>query len=74
MHGGVLITEAFSKKQLLYNSGGPKDLDLLYDINDLNEDFKSLSIDILIEKEIVIKEGKYHNGKASIIRLAGRKM
>ena len=42
--GGRLVMEVFSKMQLGRDSGGPKDLDLLYDVEELKEDFQSLMI------------------------------
>lgn len=42
--GGCLILEAFSKKQLGKDSGGPQDLDMLYGQNELRKDFAELEI------------------------------
>lgn len=71
--GGTLILEGFSKAQLGNPSGGPKDLDMLYDMNELQEDFRELK-DLEIEAfETVLNEGNFHNGTASIIRLIGKK-
>lgn len=75
---GILIFEAFSKKHLEYNSknkevGGPKDLDSLFSIEELKSDFENYEIIELIEKEVELNEGLYHNGKGSVIRFVGRK-
>ena len=37
--GGLFVLEAFSKDQLKYDTGGPKALDLLYDLQELEADF-----------------------------------
>jgi len=71
---GLLILEAFSKKQMGQPSGGPQNLDLLYDLDTLKSDFKELSIKSLYETEEMLNEGKYHLGKSNLIRLAGRKL
>ena len=64
---GIFVAEFFSKNQLKYNSGGPKDEDLLYCV----KDFKCFS---LYENEIkelvtILDEGKGHQGEASVIRV-----
>lgn len=76
--GGVIILEAFSKKHLLYNTanpkvGGPKDLDMLYSIREIETDFKGYEILYLKEEVVDLNEGLYHIGKGSVIRFIGRK-
>lgn len=70
---GNIILEAFSKIQLDNSSGGPKNIELLYDLTMLEEDFFSLSNKEILEMETTLNEGLYHQGKASIIRLFGEK-
>ncbi|MBN1634400.1 MAG: class I SAM-dependent methyltransferase [Ignavibacteria bacterium] len=67
--GGTLILEAFNKKQINNNTGGPKDLSLLYNTKILNNDFHYMITKELNELEIELGEGKHHEGKADIIRL-----
>lgn len=71
---GIMILEAFSKAQLAKNTGGPKEVDMLYSIEDLYEDFSSLIIETIEEKKTTINHGKYHQGKASIIRMLALKL
>jgi SAM-dependent methyltransferase len=71
--GGKIILEAFSKDQLKLNSGGPKNSDMLYSLNDLAEDFKPLSIDFKEKTEDSLDEGEFHKGKASLVRLVATK-
>lgn len=76
--GGVIIFEAFSKLHLFYNEldpkvGGPKDIDMLFSIAEIEADFENYEILVLEEKEIISDEGKYHIGKGSVIRFVGRK-
>ena len=70
---GVVILEAFNPKQLNNNSGGPKDLSLLYTEEMLANDFKSLTTLQFSTEVISLNEGKYHQGKADVIRLVGKK-
>lgn len=71
--GGRIIIEAFNPLQLNNNSGGPKDLSMLYTEEILNLDFKKLDIQILETKVIELDEGLYHRGKADVIRLVAIK-
>ncbi|MEE4177944.1 MAG: class I SAM-dependent methyltransferase [Bacteroides sp.] len=71
--GGTLIMEVFSKDQLGRESGGPQHIDLLYLEKDLCEDFPRLQSFHIEQTEIELKEGRYHEGKASVIRLVGKK-
>lgn len=72
--GGVLILEGFNKAQLQFNSGGPRDLQMLFAPAELREDFEGLDILELEEKEVELDEGAYHRGRAAVIRLVGRKL
>jgi len=71
--GGTIIVEGFSKKQLQYNSGGPRDLSLLFSKEELQNDFSLLSGFKISETEYVLNEGEFHQGKAAVIRVIGRK-
>lgn len=73
-HGGTVILEAFSKKQINYDSGGPKDLNLLYDIKMLKNDFASLKIEYLQEITVNLNEGGYHSGEANVVRMIAKKL
>jgi cyclopropane fatty-acyl-phospholipid synthase-like methyltransferase len=72
---GKIFLVAFSKKQISNHSGGPKNIDMLYDIESLKEDFKQLEIISLDELVVRLEEGRCHRGKADVIRLIaeGRK-
>jgi SAM-dependent methyltransferase len=76
--GGVIIFEAFSKKHIDYiaenpNMGGPKELEMLFSVEEIRSDFPGYEIIELEEKEIELNEGSFHNGKGSVIRFTGRK-
>ncbi len=71
--GGHLILEAFSKKQFGNESGGPQDLEMLYDLDELLEDFNELTIKRADDIEIELEEGKHHEGTANVIRLFAQK-
>ncbi len=66
---GFFVGEFFSTKQLSYESGGPKDLDLLYTVEDFKTSFSSCTKHRIEEVEIELDEGEGHRGKASVIRV-----
>lgn len=76
--GGIVIFEAFSKKHLDYMSknekmGGPKEIEMLFSIDEIKTDFDNFEIIALVEQEIDLNEGLFHIGKGSVIRFVGRK-
>ncbi|RWW92369.1 class I SAM-dependent methyltransferase [Flavobacterium cerinum] len=76
--GGILIFEAFSKNHLDYLAknekvGGPKDIESLFSIEEIEADFNNYEIIELKETVIHLNEGIYHNGEGSVIRFVGRK-
>ena len=75
---GIIIFEAFSKKHIEYleknqNVGGPKEIEMLFWIDEIISDFRNYEIIELEEKEIELNEGLFHNGKGSVIRFVGQK-
>ena len=70
---GYFIGEFFSTKQLSFNSGGPKDLDLLYTIKDFQNYFNLCKKDIT-EEIVVLDEGIGHQGEACVIRVVIQKI
>ena len=71
--GGHLLMEVFSKNQLGRESGGPKDLDLLYSKDEIRALFPKIDFNILEETMVVLDEGAYHQGEAAVIRVVGVK-
>ncbi len=77
--GGLIIFEAFSKKHLKYLAknekvGGPRELAMLFSIEELKADFSNYEALVLEEKEVELSEGTFHNGTGSVIRFVGRKL
>jgi ubiquinone/menaquinone biosynthesis C-methylase UbiE len=75
---GIVIFEAFSKKHIDYIAknekvGGPKEIAMLFSIEEIKSDFANYDILELEEKEIELSEGLFHNGKGSVVRFVGRK-
>lgn len=70
---GIIIFEAFSKEQLKYNSGGPKEIKMLFSEEEVKEEFLNLKFSIIETTETELKEGKYHIGKANVVRFIATK-
>jgi cyclopropane fatty-acyl-phospholipid synthase-like methyltransferase len=75
---GVIILEGFSKNHVEFqkenpNAGGPKNVDMLFSVESIKKDFSNFEIIKLEEIELELEEGKYHQGKAKVIRFVGRK-
>jgi hypothetical protein len=78
IENGIIIFEAFSKRHIDYiakneHVGGPRDIESLFSIYEIKNDFENYDIIQLKEKEIELNEGLYHNGIGSVIRFVGRK-
>ena len=76
--GGIVIFEAFGKNHLKYVAanpkvGGPRDIESLFSIEEIKSDFQDFEIMELVETEIELSEGLYHNGTGSVVRFVGRK-
>jgi len=76
--GGVVIFEAFSKRHADYVArnekvGGPREAGMLFSVEEIAADFANYEIIELVEKEIELNEGLFHNGTGSVVRFVGRK-
>ena len=77
--GGYLIFEAFSKAHLSYVTadpavGGPKDIESLFSLEEIQTDFRDFDFQLLNEVVIDLSEGLYHNGKGAVIRFVAQKL
>ncbi len=71
--GGLLVLEGFHKRQMNFQSGGPKDPEMLFDASYIQDDFKDLTTLILEERQTLLQEGDFHKGKAEVLRYVGIK-
>ena len=72
--GGVLILEGFSRRHSEFQkgnpkAGGPRDPEMLFDLEMLKEDFKDFEFQEASEETIRLEEGEYHQSEASVIRI-----
>lgn len=71
--GGYYITEVYSQHQIPYNSGGPRNVELLYSPEEFLRPFADWRIVHFFMGEVVRHEGELHNGLAHVIQFAGQK-
>ena len=70
---GVFFMEVFAKEQLLLKTGGPKDIALLYDTQDIQSSIPYGEIELLKKDIVYLHEGEMHDGKAVVVRAIVRK-
>lgn len=71
--GGRIIFECFEKDQLKYESGGPKDPELLYSLEEAVPLFIDLEFEKLSKEKVFLSEGEGHYGEGMVIRFVGIK-
>jgi SAM-dependent methyltransferase len=71
--GGVFILEAYTPAQLAFDTGGPRDVDLLMTAAQLREDLRGLEFEILRELERDVREGTRHNGRGAVVQVLARR-
>lgn len=71
--GGTLILQGFSKAQFGKTTGGPKDLAMLWSRGELEGDFAGMQHLVIEEKDIILNEGPFHHGTASVIQLTAQR-
>jgi hypothetical protein len=73
--GGRMIVEVFHPEQMRYQSGGPRDVTMLYSPEQLTDDFAGLLAPELVwHGEVTLSEGPGHQGPAVVTRWTGRKV
>ncbi|MED1567808.1 class I SAM-dependent methyltransferase [Bacillus paramycoides] len=71
--GGLIMIEVYSKQQLNYGTGGPKDIDMLYDPIDILTWCEGHEVIHFFNGEQERIEGKGHTGLAHVIQVVIRK-
>jgi ubiquinone/menaquinone biosynthesis C-methylase UbiE len=70
---GKIVFEAFSKEQLKYTSGGPKESAMLFSEEEVRKAFLNVTFDFLKTQLVMLNEGPYHQGEGKVIRFIGTK-
>ena len=69
-NNGWFIGELYSKEQIDYQTGGPKDINYLYDPMSFLSVFKNDHLYHFYVGEQERHEGKLHNGKCHVVQFA----
>lgn len=69
---GVLLLEAYRPEQLNYGTGGPDNVEMLYTLETLLQEFTPLTHVIAQNVERYIEEGSGHSGKSATVQYLGR--
>jgi SAM-dependent methyltransferase len=70
---GRIILELYDQDQVNFESGGPREKEMLYSLESAVNDFINLDFEKLSKEIIVLNESPVHQGKASVIRFVGIK-
>lgn len=70
---GIFISEGYNKEQLNRNTGGPKDINMLFSSEEFEKEF--INFDIILSQNIIrnVNEGSCHNGEASVFQFIAKK-
>lgn len=71
--GGMLVLEGFSEDQLAFNSGGPRSLEVLLNLEMLQVELQGLEFMIARQVERDLYEGPLHNGRCSVVQVLAKK-
>ena len=71
---GKVLFECFEKEQIGNTTGGPKNEELLYSLEDVVNEFIDLDFEKLSKEKVVLSEGPGHSGPAIVIRFIGVKL
>lgn len=71
--GGIIVVESFAKEQMERTSGGPRNPDLLYSLEELLDDFEGLEVLFASHEDTFLEEGRFHHGMAQLVRYVGKK-
>lgn len=72
--GGWLIVEGFHTAQLRFESGGPKDVPMLFTLDMLREDFQGMTAEALAwDGVVILNEGPGHQGPGHVLRYVAQR-
>jgi hypothetical protein len=72
-HGGLMLLEAYTPRQIGRGTGGPPTAELMMDAQTLRSELEGLDVLDLRECEREVHEGELHNGIGAVVQLVARK-
>lgn len=70
---GVFILEAYTPRQLDFQTGGPPKAELMMNLNTLKRELTGLAFNHAVELEREIQEGRFHQGNSAVVQMLGLK-
>lgn len=70
---GILIIEAYTPQQFHHNTGGPKELDRLVSLSNLQQELAGCEFLLARETERDISEGKFHTGIGHVVQVVAKR-
>lgn len=71
--GGVFVLEAYTPRQLKFDTGGPKNAELLYEPEAVRTELAGLTLERCVELEREVSEGDWHRGKSAVLQVLARR-
>ncbi|MDP3498872.1 MAG: class I SAM-dependent methyltransferase [Myxococcales bacterium] len=71
--GGVYVLEAYTPRQLKFDTGGPKNAELLYEPEAVRTELGGLTLERCVELERDVSEGDWHRGKSAVLQVLARR-
>ncbi len=71
--GGVLVLEAYTRRQLDHGTGGPPREELLFGLEELQAELAGLRLLHAVEVERDVHEGSLHAGRAAVVQVLARR-
>ena len=71
--GGVFVLEAYTPRQLAFDTGGPKNAELLYEPEAVRTELAGLTVERCVELERDVAEGDWHRGQSAVLQVLARR-
>lgn len=71
--GSYFVFEGYSKEQFDYDTGGPKNLDMLIDLDEIMGELTDFEFIVAQKIKRFVHEGQGHTGLSSVVQLLARK-
>jgi SAM-dependent methyltransferase len=71
--GGVFIYEAYGCEQLRFDTGGPKEIELLPTLDDVLDELRGLAVEHQFAGTREVQEGRLHRGEGYVVQVVARK-
>jgi SAM-dependent methyltransferase len=71
--GGAFVLEVYTPRQLAFDTGGPKNAELLYEPEVVRAELAGLEVERCVELEREVSEGEWHRGRSAVLQVLARR-